>query len=299
MLAFFIVFCSCLFQSCWYVLIKSSSNTITTLIANVFGCLLYMPLMLLAGKDIYLLKNIWWLIILSGLANGVVFWLVAYIFRLGSDISFITPLRQGFVILSSVIMSFLIGIFVHGKVNITALATVGCFLIALGCFILPILNFHEVKIKDYFNKITALCLLVGFFAWLSMYLDSYSLKSLGAGLSPFRKACVFISPFRLATCVGILPFLWFDKIKLGIDAFNEKVDYKFGLIIGFSISLAYLLVCSAYSLVSDVSYIVAFRLMALPMTIIAGFIFYKEKVYLGKILGSIIILIGIAMTALG
>ena len=299
MTAFFIVFCSCLFQSCWYVLIKSSSNTITTLIANVFGGLLYLPLMLFAIKDVYLLKDIWWLIILSGLANGLVFWLVAYIFRLGCDVSFITPLRQGFIILLAPLLSFIFGFFSGIKPEISLIAFIGYFLIALGCFILPILNFHEIRFKDYFNKISMLCVIVAIFAWISMYLDSHSLKILGDGISPFKKASIFISPFRFATCLGIIPFLWFDKVKFGIDVFKEKIDYKYGLIIGFAITLAYLLVCSAYPLAKDVSYIVAYRLMALPMTIIAGIIVYKERAYFCKIFGSLIIVLGIMLTVFG
>ena len=149
MTAFIIVFCSCLFQTCWYVLIKSSSNTITTLIANVFGGLLYLPLMLFAVKDVYLLKNIWYLIILSGLANGLVFWLVAYIFRLGSDVSFITPLRQGFIILLAPFLSFIAGIFTHNRPEITFLAYIGYFLIALKAIrrkmILAIMDIYSIK----------------------------------------------------------------------------------------------------------------------------------------------------------
>ena len=63
------------------------------------------------------------------------------------------------------------------------------------------------------------------------------------------------------------------------------------------VTFAYLLVCCAYPLVKDVSYIVAYRLMAMPLTMLGGVIVYKEPLYLGKILGTALIIGGLALTS--
>ena len=297
MIVFLLVLSSCLFQTFWYIAVKSSAKTMTVLLSNVFGGIMFLPLWCFVGKDLVALKNIWYLIIFSGVCNGIVFWLIANMFRKGGDVSFITPLRQGFYLLCTAVISVCVGYFIGHKAQISTFAYIGYILIAFGCFVLPVLNFRDVKIKDYINNITLLCIITGFFAALSGVLDSTSFKILGKGLNSFQKACLFISPFRFATCLGIIPFLYFDKIKYGVDFTKDKPDIKQAFMIGFAVTFAYLLVCCAYPLAKDVSYIVAYRLMAMPLTMFGGIMVYKEPVYIGKIAGTALMIIGLALTS--
>ena len=296
-LVFLLVLGSCVFQAVWYVLVKSSAKTMTVLLSNVFGGIMFLPLWCFVGKDLGALKNIWYLVIFSGVCNGIVFWLIANMFRQGGDVSFITPLRQGFYLLASAFISIILGVIVGHKARITGFAFLGYVLIALGCFFLPVLNFRELRLKDYVNKITLLCIVTGFFAAASAALDSNSLKILGDGMTSFQKACLFTSPFRFATCLGILPFLYFDKIKYVVDFTKDKADIRQAFIIGFSVTFAYILVCCAYPLAKDVSYVVAYRLMAMPLTMLGGIMVYKEPVYAGKIVGTALIILGLVLVS--
>lgn len=290
---FLLVFASCVFQTVWYLICKISPKTYTVLVSNIIGGILFFPLMFFVPDGFVLLKKVWYIIILSGLANGYVFWLITRMYRIGGDVSYVTPLRQSLYIFSSVILSVIIG----KTKDISTCAYVGFLLIVFGCLLLPVVNAKSIKLKNYFNAIGFLCVLTGFFAALSALFDSVTLKAMGDALSPAKKAFLFISPFRFATVIGLLPFLWYDKVRYGIDFRKEKPDYIQALEIGICVTVAYIFVCCAYPIAPDVSYVVAFRLMALPMSILGGITVFREKVYFGKIFGSILIVAGLVLSA--
>ena len=61
-------------------------------------------------------------------------------------------------------------------------------------------------------------------------------------------------------------------------------------------SIGYLLVLIAFTYADNVSYVVAFRQIGMPISFIVGYFILKEKIYPGKAIGLITIIIGLLMT---
>lgn len=255
---------------------------------------MFLPLMYIAGDSVIILKKIWWIILLSGLVNGGVFWFISHVCRIGGDVSYITPLRQAFYILSSAVLSIIAG----NMKEISLFAYIGFVLIIIGCLLLPVISPKHIQLKDYINSITFFCFMAGLFAAVSALFDSVTLKSFGDSYTPLQKTFAFMALYRFATVLGLLPFLFFDRIKYSIDFRKEKPDYIQALEIGVCVTVAYVFVCCAYPLAPDVSYVVALRLMALPLSIIGGIAVFREKIFFGKIAGSLFIIGGLVLTAL-
>ena len=68
---------------------------------------------------------------------------------------------------------------------------------------------------------------------------------------------------------------------------------------GVSFLVPYSLVLIAMAHVINVSYVVAFRQLSIPLGVIFGVIFLKEPRYYPKFMGTLIIFIGLVFVALG
>jgi hypothetical protein len=68
---------------------------------------------------------------------------------------------------------------------------------------------------------------------------------------------------------------------------------------GMGIYLAYTLVLVAMAFVSNVSYVVAFRQISVPLGTVAGVLAQREPSYLPKLLGVAIMFAGLVLIGLG
>ncbi len=96
----------------------------------------------------------------------------------------------------------------------------------------------------------------------------------------------------------LIPFIFIDKLAFKVNYKEIKIDWKNILFITVFTSGAYLLVLFAYNYATNVSYVVAFRQIGMPMSFVVGAMFLKEKIYLGKALGVSVIIIGLILTAI-
>ena len=63
-------------------------------------------------------------------------------------------------------------------------------------------------------------------------------------------------------------------------------------------ALAYLLVLAAMGMVSNVSFLQAFRQMSLPLGVAAGVVFLHEKLSATKVFGTVMIVAGLILSVL-
>ncbi len=67
---------------------------------------------------------------------------------------------------------------------------------------------------------------------------------------------------------------------------------------GLFAGLAYVLVLVAMNYVTNVSYVQVFRQMGLPVGMVAGILFLKERCSLPKFIGVLLILLGLLLTVI-
>ena len=63
-------------------------------------------------------------------------------------------------------------------------------------------------------------------------------------------------------------------------------------------TLTYAIVLIALAFAKDVSYVVAFRQASIPIGVLIGVVWFKEAMPLPKMLGTVILLIGLVLVSL-
>jgi len=74
---------------------------------------------------------------------------------------------------------------------------------------------------------------------------------------------------------------------------------RYAVLAGFAIYLSYGLVLISLAFVQNVSYVVAFRQLSIPLGALLGICVLKEAAHTPKILGVIVMFIGLLLVAVG
>jgi drug/metabolite transporter (DMT)-like permease len=82
---------------------------------------------------------------------------------------------------------------------------------------------------------------------------------------------------------------------------NEVLnDYKGAAVItGIGIYLTYGLVLASMNFVTNVSYVAAFRQLSIPLGALFGMVLLKEPRYAPKVIGVVLIFLGLALVGVG
>lgn len=123
------------------------------------------------------------------------------------------------------------------------------------------------------------------------YLNQYSQSS------SLVTACAYFMMVKIGIC-SCLAFIVF-----GVKEERDDLLYKCWkslnpYLVGIFTGVAYLLVLWAMGMVSNVSYLQAFRQLSLPLGVAMGIIFLHEKFTVPKVVGVIMIVIGLVMTVI-
>ncbi len=292
-----LVLCSAIAHTTWNYLGKgAASNTKSFMVACFLAVLFYTPFLIAYNDLVPIVASNWLLICGTGIFNGLAYWGILVAYKYG-DLSFVYPLKNAQPIIYTTIFSYILGT----ARTISGPAMFGFILIFLGCFLLPIKSYSDLNIRRYFNKA---------FIWTGLAalgtagystIDSLVLKKINntiPNLTPLKVATVYIPFMYLFTGIALILYMLIDKSFLNINHRNIQINYKIIPLVSICISLSYLLVFAAYGYCSNVSYVVAFRQIGMPISIIVGCLLLGEKPYFGKIVGGAMIISGLVFTAL-
>jgi|LSQX01.2.fsa_nt_gb drug/metabolite transporter (DMT)-like permease len=287
----------------WNFLTKNSKPSGAFFFFSIgFAMVCISPVILLFYKKLtYIPLSVWGMLLSTGFFMAFYYFALAGAYRKG-DISLAYPIARAFPILLITFISFLFG---KGD-NIWFWSLVGMFMVVVGMFILPIKKLNEFSFKHYFR----LCCIFAFLAALGTVgytiIDDRALSIIrtlpNTPFNPFEAAFLYLS------LEGISCFLWLGLgiviIKKERRKFFElitisKKDIKTAFIVGVSIFLSYGLVLSSMAFVKDVSYVAAFRQLSIPIGAFLGIFLLKEPKYPTRIIGVLIILIGLILVGLG
>jgi uncharacterized membrane protein len=267
--------------------------------ALVIGTSLFSPILIINFREILIFPaQVWLLLAMTGLCEAIYFVSLSAAYRSG-DMSIAYPLARSAPVIIVILITLLLG---QGT-QISSHCIAGIMLIFGGSIVLPMHHFTDFRLKNYFN-------LTCFFALCT------ALATAGYSMIDFRALQLLRdTPDINLTAVGIgisyvsieffIAALWLGLFTVTHKSGRNDLQQVFhrylrpAVLTGVSFLLPYTLVLISMAHVANVSYVVAFRQLSIPLGVIFGIIFLKEPRFYPKYMGTLIIFIGLVFVALG
>lgn len=284
----------------WNLLSKrqhSSAGFFLTAVAS--SILVQIPVVLWFRATIALIPETVWIILLAtGFCQAVYFTALAAAYRNG-DMSIAYPIAR-----SSPVIVVTFAAFVLGRAReIGPFCVIGVVMIVVGGFLLPMRHYHEVRLRNYLNLTCVFALVAAFATAGYSMLDDQGLRIMRQtplqAFSPMRAALVFSFFEGVSTCfwLGIFVLLRPSSLQMLLCTLRESKTTA--VFVGLGSYLAYLLVLISMAFVSNVSYVVAFRQLSIPIGVMLGVLLLKEPRNLPKLLGTLVMFGGLLLVAFG
>lgn len=241
--------------------------------------------------------EVWLLVAITGLFQAVYFTGLAGAYRAG-HLSVAYPLaRSAPVVIVAAVTALM------GKAHqLTPCSVVGMVLVAIGGLLLPIGRFTDWKLRDYFHASTLFALMAAVGTSGYSIVDDSALRvlretvSMGAGRAALTLTYAFFE--------GISTSLWLGAFVLlgrrsAIDSAKPmRHRAASAALAGLGICLAYVIVLLAMTFAKNVSYVVAFRQLSIPIGAVLGVTVLREPRNTAKLAGVAIMLVGLVLVAL-
>lgn len=292
-LALFLIIVSAGFHATWNFLSKTGTPScayffLTTLAAT----LLTLPFSIWGPVEYSALPSKFWLLVFFSVLCEM-----AYILSLANgyrkaEISFFYPMARSLPVLFTFILSTILGI---GK-QLSIAAMIGMVLVTFGCIVLPMKNIKGIRFRDYLSPAMPYVMLGAIGTTGYTMFDSSACNFLYQnGTDKISTALSYLGVIELGILIFSLLILIFSKQERELikKIKREKSPYLAG---AFSVA-AYGLVLIAMGMVSNVSFIQAFRQLSLPIGVALGIFILKEKVTLPKMIGVSLLLAGLILSA--
>lgn len=299
-IAIILIVISAFAHATWNLLGKSQKpNAAFFLLANISGTLFLGILSVLTLNQMPHVPNtVWYLLIVTGACQTLYFTGLSNGYRHG-DLSIIYPAVRGLPALIVVLISLFIG----RADLITTQSIVGCVFIFLGCLILPMKQFQDFRIDNYRNLSSFFALLAALGTVGYSFIDDLALHQLranhGTNLAVWQ-ITVFYAFFE-----GVWTIFWMALVGLPYQIVRQDLRILFqttwqrAFLTGGIIAFTYVLVLISLAFVSDVSYVVGFRQLSIPIGALMGIFWLKEPAHKPRLLGVGILFVGLVLIATG
>jgi len=297
-IAFGLIFSSALLHAVWHFISKSRYPTYGFFLVFSFSLMLTMlPLLLLSGIDIGNLPLRLRLCALGGAFFGTLSSIgLSYAYRY-SDISLAYPVARSLPVLLTAVATAIFGI--GSRQGGVVLAGMG--VIFAGCLLMSFAASGKMTLSAYRNKGMYGILLASVGTTLYTIFDSYGVRAMNA-LAPDVNRLLSAGTYsclREMTAFPMLALAVFlhsgERKKFTCQIWGTPHVY----LAGFFAALAYVLILTAMEFVSNVSYVQAFRQLSLPIGMLLGVVFLKEKATRQKITALLLIMTGLLLVTLG
>ena len=294
--AFWLILLSIFLHVGWNLISKKSQPTAAFyLLTSVTSFLLYFPCVFFAGIDWGALGAKFWCFVLLSIASEILYFIGLFKTYRSADISLAYPMVRALPVLLVAGVTALFGI---GKpLNGTAVA--GIFIVFAGCLLMPLQKFSQFSWRNYMTPvlgymILAACGTTGYTIFDGLLIPRILAQTKGPHLAATG---AFISLLELGITTGLSLYVF--TLKSERESLKQLLFRSWTPhICGICSSSAYILVVLAMPLVSNVSYVQAFRQMSLPLGVAAGIFILKEKCPPVRLAGVGAIVAGLVIAAL-
>lgn len=299
-IAIILILISAIAHASWNLLGKSQKpNAAFFLLANIFGTFF---LGLIASTSSNLIPQIptqvWYLLIATGLCQTIYFTGLSNGYRHG-DLSIIYPAVRGLPALMVVSISLLLG----RSDQISTQSIWGCVFVFSGCLILPMKRFHDFRVDNYRNLSSFFALLAALGTVGYSFIDDLALQQMRQ--IPNTDLAIWQITIVYAFFEGIFTISWMGIVGLPSQTVRTdlrlllKTTWSRAALTGLIISFTYVLVLISLAFVSDVSYVVGFRQLSIPIGALMGIFLLKEPAHKPRLVGVGILFIGLVLIATG
>ncbi|MFW6152284.1 MAG: EamA family transporter [Verrucomicrobiota bacterium] len=270
------------------------------LVASLTGALLLSPALLLYLGSIVqeIPARVWTFLLITGFFLAVYYMALAGAYRAG-DISVAYPLARSSPVIVVSVVTLMLG---RGD-QVSPLCVGGIILVVGGCFLIPLQRFRDLRLMNYLNPTCALALLaaVGTSGYSIVddealrQLRTYTQSTIGNTQMTLVYACLE------ALSASLWLFLFVTLRRSGRASLSQvlRVNKPHAALAGVAIYLAYVLVLIALAFANNVSYVVGFRQLSIPLGATLGVLVLKEAPTTPKIAGVIIVFVGLMLVAMG
>ncbi len=298
-----LVFVSAILHAGWnFFGQRSAPATAYFLVAITCAAVLTSPVIFVEWQAILKLPlQIWVFLFTTGAFQALSYIGLSGAYRRG-DLSLTYPLARAVPIPLVALAGLLLG----RAAAFSPLGLLGILLVAAGCLVLPVRDFRQVRLADYLQPacLMALTAAVGIAGYT--LIDGEAIHELRQmdflGLNNLSLALVYLEFETLTTCLLLGLFVIArpaDRQRLQALLFHNPAHLRLAAATGMVLNLSYVLVLVAIGFARDVSYVIAFRQLSIPLGAILGVVVQKEPASLPKVIGISLASLGLILVGLG
>jgi drug/metabolite transporter (DMT)-like permease len=242
----------------------------------MFASLCFSPLLLVYHNTFAFIQGRVWLWVgLTSIFEAVYFIGLAGAYRHG-DMSVAYPLARAIPVM---LVALITTIFSLGK-PLSLIGIAGILLVALGCLLLPLPGFRQIRLQDYNQALQDLG------------------SAAGIGLVKIEVAFFYVALGSVAITLALGTFVLASRVERQAIKIIWRERKGTALLTGLLIIGTYGLVLTAMEYASNVSYIAAFRQLSIPIGAIFGMVIQKESAHPSKVASIAIIFAGLVLIVL-
>ncbi|MDP7399022.1 MAG: EamA family transporter [Lentisphaeria bacterium] len=301
MTAIILVVISAVLHAGWNLLSKHGHPTASFfLLANLAGAALLLPVLIMSADvlDCFVTGRVGLLLLATGFFMALYWAALAGAYRAG-DMSVAYPLARSSPVIVVAVVTLILG---RGD-QVSGQCTIGIALVVAGCFLIPLKQFTDFGMRNYLCRICGLALLAAVGTAGYSMLDDEALRILRE--SPEISYSVVRTTLCYACFEALSASLWLTifivcrrdgRASLRRTAGAQKRDT---FITGVSVYVTYSIVLIALAFVDNVSYVVAFRQLSIPLGAAFGIVALKEPGHRPKLAGILVMFSGLVLVATG
>ena len=301
LVAIILVVLSAFMHAGWNLLSKRQNPSAAFfLVASIAGALLFTPTLVLYWDTVAhdIPPRVWTLILITGFFMALYYVSLAGAYRAG-DMSVAYPLARSSPVIVVMVVTLILG---RGE-QISTVCVTGIILVVGGCFLIPLKRFSELRLRNYLNPICILALLAAVGTSGYSIVDDEALRLLrtDAQVTIGNTQLTLLYACLEALAASFMLSLFVMLRRSGRSRLSRVLhtNKRHAVLAGVAIFLTYVIVLIALAFVNNVSYVVGFRQLSIPLGVIFGVLVLKEPPHAPKLAGVTIMSVGLIMVAIG
>lgn len=270
------------------------------LIASIAGGALLAPALILYHDTVvhHIPARVWVLLLSTGFFMALYYVSLAGAYRSG-DISVAYPLARSSPVIVVTIVTLILG---RGD-QVSSLCVSGIVLVVAGCFLIPLQRFGDLRLKHYLNRTCAMALLAAVGTSGYSILDDEALRLLRTDMhvtiGDTQITLVYACLEALSASLWLALFIGLRRSGRESLAQVLRVKKLNAVLAGVAIFVTYVIVLISLAFVDNVSYVVGFRQLSIPLGATLGVLVLKEVPHKPKLVGVAIMFVGLILVAMG
>lgn len=287
---------SAIAHALWNLLGKRQGSTATFFFfANLMGWLCLMPVLAFTATAVPgMLARAGWLVLLTGFFQALYFSSLAAGYRDG-ELSMVYPIARSAAVLFVTVANVALG----RAAQLGPLALAGAGLVVVGILLVPHARFRDITPRAFRSRGVRFALLAAVGTMGYSIVDDHALRLLRPGLAPLAPT---LTTLLYALFEGAATSLWLCAFLLPRRASSLRLprrELRPALLSGIAIFAAYALVLVAMGFARNVTYVVAFRQMSIPIGVLLGVAVLGEPLTAPKAVGVLAVTAGLVLVAVG